>query len=82
MKTDYEIEEHRKYCERLGTAIEKAAGYLPEGWNLSVEIEKESGICLLVRPSGETVDPLEYLDDCLPGCIENAIAYARCEKSP
>ena len=51
--TTKDDERHRS----LGAAIERAAQYLPDGYNLLIEVEKDAGTAtLLIPPMGDDED--------------------------
>lgn len=67
----------KEFNERLGAAIENAAENLPEGWDITLAIEKGAGVATLRDPHGNDICGGEYDGDDLAETIENAIAFAR-----
>ena len=62
----------------IGNAIEDAAEHLPDGWNLSVDVEHKAAVVLLWDDDGDQVDCTEYQSDFgLADEIRNAVALAR-----
>ena len=67
-------------CLRLGQEIQRAAGELPEGWNIEIELENGSGSVVLVDPQGvptyfnDMVDGMSYA---LTEAIDAAIAATK-----
>lgn len=59
----------------LGKAIERAAGELPDGYELTVEVEKGAGTVGLCDPDCNQIT--EFNGDTLADQVENAIGYAR-----
>jgi len=64
------------YLLALGRAMEHAAETLPEGWTITVEVERGSGSVLLYTPEGDEVDEGFGGGDHFYEEIEEAIAYA------
>ena len=64
--------------QNIGPAIEVAAERLPEGWNLSVDVERGSAVVLIWDQEGEPVDHDEYEDQDgdIAQEIRNAVAHA------
>ena len=64
----------------IGAAIERAAQYLPEGYNLIIEVEKDAGTAtLLTPPMGDDEDGQalhEWDGDHLGHQINKAIDHA------
>jgi hypothetical protein len=58
----------------LGRAIERAAGELPEGYELVVEVEKGAGTVALIDTDGDRIE--ELTGDTLAAQVESAIGYA------
>ncbi|KAF1009538.1 MAG: hypothetical protein GAK28_00176 [Luteibacter sp.] len=64
------------YLVALGRAIEHAAAALPEGWQITIEVERGSGSVLLYTPEGDEVDEGFGGGDHFYEEVEEAIAYA------
>lgn len=64
------------HCLALGRALEHAAEALPEGWTITVEVERGSGSVLLYNPQGDEVDEGFGGGDHFYEEIEEAVAYA------
>lgn len=62
----------------LGAALERAAGELPEGWELRVEVERGCGDVALYDEDGTRHD--EFSGDTMGGKVESAIGFA-CERA-
>jgi len=62
----------------LGKAIKRAAGDLPEGYELTVEVEKGAGIAILYDPEGFDIGGLDgdTLADQINRAIDKAIEAA------
>lgn len=66
--------ETRLHDAKLGAAIENAAGKLPEGWMVSINIEGGGYGVSLFDPNGNDVE-IDQSED-LVGDINNAVAEA------
>jgi len=60
----------------IGKAIERACEELPEGFDLHVECEKDTGTVRLYHPDGEEDDTEFHDSDYFSGAIDNAINVA------
>lgn len=58
----------------LGAALERAAGELPEGYEVRVEVERGCGTVALYDPDCDRIE--EFLGDGLGEQVVNAIEYA------
>lgn len=65
----------RTFKQRLGAAIERAAEVLPDGWYLTIDVERGVSSVALVGPDGES-DVDDFDGDDLADTIENAVAHA------
>ena len=61
------------FDDRLGAAIDHAAGSLPEGYVLKLEIEKEGYACNLIMPNGVADVDRETMIDEIEALVEIAI---------
>lgn len=68
-----------EFNQRLGAAIERAAELLPDGWQVSIDVERGAGSVVLYGPDGP-VDSDSYQGDDLADTIENAVASALAEE--
>ena len=50
------VDRHDEACQRIGQAIERAAGDLPPGWEISVCVERHGYSVALIDPWGESID--------------------------
>lgn len=62
----------------IGAAIEKACEMLPDGYTISIELERNSGTVTLLTPSfeddGDIID--DWGDSGFGDAINSAVAYA------
>ena len=62
---------------KLGAAINNAAGNLPDGYAIKIEIEKGSAFVSLVDPNG--LERNDFTDEALADEIYNAVARSIAE---
>ena len=55
-RTESRQSAHDKEFLAIGKAIDRAAGELPEGWSIQIELERDAGTVTLYNPAGETVE--------------------------
>lgn len=68
--------ETRLHDARLGSAIENACKSLPEGWQILISLERDSGDAALVSSNGESVDFPSNREN-LGDTIADALSFAR-----
>ncbi len=68
------LDEKEKRWLELGKAIEEAAGSLPDGYELHVEVEKGAGSVALYDPDCDRIEQFE--GDTLADQANEAVAYA------
>lgn len=63
-------------CLRLGQEIQRAAGELPPGWNIEIDVERGAGSVTLIDPEG---DPTYFTDmsEGMSHALTDAIAAAK-----
>lgn len=61
---------------KADNSLKEAAKILPEGWNISIDIERGSAVVSIWDNDGEPIDNSEYEDIDLTQEIKNAVAYA------
>jgi hypothetical protein len=66
--------------DSLEQNIEMAAGNLPPGWGLIIEVETGWGGVKAIRPDGTQVD-MDTGDNCLAEQVADVIALARDENA-
>lgn len=72
---DAELRNNKRHAA-IGRAVERASEQLPFGFDLHIELEKDSGVVRLYWPDGEE-EQTEFHDcDHFSGVIDNAIDFA------
>ena len=59
----------------VGGAIENAARYLPEGYEILIRIERGAGTMELVSPDVDS-KPIDFYNDSIAGTVKDAIEKA------
>lgn len=75
------LDESDQECLRIGRAIQRAAGELPENYRVTIDIDKGASRAKMLNPSLESLhidDPVAGLGHCLTELIDAAIAEAAC----
>lgn len=70
-------------------ACDEVCGALPEGWTITVELERDSGAVVLMNPEGDDVEfPCNYesiaqqLKDAVDHAVEQELAEAGIDMAP
>ena len=63
-------------CLNIGQAIYRAAGDLPDGWNIEIDIERGYGGIKLITPEYDAIDFDDNDGQGMSYCIEKAINTA------
>lgn len=77
---DAQLTRIQKECLRIGEEIQRAAGYLPEFYELEVYVERGYGCVYLRNPDGEHAtfsDTVDGLSHCITQAIDAAMEASK-----